>query len=84
MARTHWIKLTTLASTVGTALEWYDFSLYGTAAALVLPAVFFPSGDPTLALLASLATFAVGFFARPIGGVIIGILGDRFGRRQML
>jgi MFS family permease len=84
MARTRIIKLTTLASTVGTALEWYDFSLYGTAAALVLPKVFFPNDNPTLATLASLATFAVGFFARPVGGVIIGILGDRFGRRQML
>ncbi|MFC7625938.1 MFS transporter [Microlunatus sp. GCM10028923] len=78
------IKFPTLAATVGTALEWYDFSLYGTAAALVLPKIFFPTGDPTIAVLSSLATFAVGFFARPIGGVIIGLLGDRFGRRQML
>ncbi|HLT62856.1 MAG TPA: MFS transporter, partial [Microlunatus sp.] len=61
-----------------------DFSLYGTAAALVLPRVFFPDGDPTIGVLSSLATFAVGFFARPVGGVIIGILGDRYGRRQML
>ncbi len=82
--RTRRIKFPTLAATVGTALEWYDFSLYGTAAALVLPRVFFPSEDPTVGVLSSLATFAVGFFARPIGGVIIGILGDRFGRRQML
>ncbi|SDT33443.1 MFS transporter [Microlunatus soli] len=78
------IKHATLASTVGTALEWYDFSLYGTAAALVLPKVFFPSDDPAIGVLSSLATFAVGFLARPIGGVIIGLLGDRFGRRQML
>lgn len=78
------IRYPTLASTVGTALEWYDFSLYGTAAALVLPKVFFPGEDPTLGVLSSLATFAVGFFARPVGGVIIGILGDRVGRRQML
>ncbi|GGQ35314.1 MFS transporter [Streptosporangium pseudovulgare] len=74
----------TIASTVGTALEWYDFSLYGTAAALVLPLVFFPAGDPVAATLSSLGTFAVGFFARPVGGVIIGILGDRVGRRTML
>lgn len=74
----------TIASTVGTALEWYDFALYGTAAALVFPAVFFPSDDPAAAVLASLATFAVGFLARPLGGVIIGIFGDRIGRRAML
>ncbi|QPZ38192.1 MFS transporter [Paramicrobacterium chengjingii] len=78
------IKRATIASTVGTALEWYDFSLYGTAAALVLPAVFFPTADPVVATLSSLATFAIGFFARPVGGVLIGVLGDRFGRRQML
>lgn len=74
----------TFASTVGTALEWYDFSLYGTASALVFAHVFFPSGNEFAATLASLGTFAVGFFARPIGGVIIGLLGDRVGRRQML
>ena len=74
----------TFASTVGTALEWYDFSLYGTASALVFAHVFFPAGNELAATLASLGTFAVGFFARPIGGVIIGLLGDRVGRRQML
>ncbi|WP_396277588.1 MFS transporter [Glutamicibacter creatinolyticus] len=78
------ISKATLASTVGTALEWYDFSLYGIASALVLSQVFFPGENQTLAVLASLGTFAVGFFARPVGGVIIGILGDRFGRRLML
>jgi MFS family permease len=69
---------------MGTALEWYDFSLYGTASALVFAQVFFPSGNELAATLASLGTFAVGFLARPIGGVIIGLLGDRVGRRQML
>ncbi|WP_423465139.1 MFS transporter [Promicromonospora sp. MS192] len=78
------INKATVGATVGTALEWYDFSLYGTASALVFPAVFFPSQDPVLATLASFATFAVGFFARPVGGLIIGHLGDRYGRRQML
>lgn len=78
------VSRATVASTVGTALEWYDFSLYGTAAALVLPQVFFPAGDPLAATLSSLATFAVGFFARPVGGIVIGILGDRVGRRAML
>ncbi len=74
----------TIGGTVGTALEWYDFSLYAIASALVFPAVFFPGGDPLAATLASFATFAVGFFARPIGGIVIGSLGDRYGRRQML
>lgn len=74
----------TVASTIGTALEWYDFSLYGTAAALVFPTVFFPAGDGFAATLSSLATFAVGFLARPVGGVLIGIMGDRLGRRTML
>ena len=74
----------TIGATVGTALEWYDFSLYATASALVFPAVFFPGGDPLVATLASFATFAVGFVARPVGGIIIGTLGDRYGRRQML
>ncbi|MEU3270557.1 MFS transporter [Saccharomonospora sp. NPDC006951] len=78
------INKATIGATVGTALEWYDFSLYATASAVVFPAVFFPSGDPFMATLASFATFAVGFFARPVGGVIIGVLGDRYGRRQML
>lgn len=78
------IKKATVGATVGTALEWYDFSLYSTASALVFPAVFFPVEDPLTATLSSFATFAVGFFARPVGGVIIGNLGDRFGRRQML
>ncbi|MEV0614724.1 MFS transporter [Nonomuraea sp. NPDC050404] len=78
------VNRATIASTVGTALEWYDFSLYGTAAALVLPQVFFPSDDPVAATLSSLATFAVGFFARPVGGIVIGVLGDRVGRRTML
>lgn len=74
----------TIGATVGTALEWYDFSLYALASALVFPSVFFPGGDPLAATLASFATFAVGFVARPIGGIIIGSLGDRYGRRQML
>lgn len=78
------INKATVGATVGTALEWYDFSLYATASALVFPAVFFPSQDALTATLASFATFAVGFFARPIGGIIIGNLGDRYGRRQML
>jgi metabolite-proton symporter len=76
------IALTALA---GTSIEWYDFFLYGTAAALVFPTAFFPAHmPPAVALLASFSTFAVGFIARPIGGVIFGHYGDRVGRKRML
>ncbi|MEO3792964.1 MFS transporter [Nonomuraea sp. B10E15] len=78
------IRRVVSASTIGTALEWYDFMLYGTAAALVFGKVFFPEGDPLAATLASLGTFAVGFFARPVGGLLFGHLGDRHGRRFVL
>ncbi|NBE93083.1 MHS family MFS transporter [Nonomuraea sp. KC401] len=78
------IRRVVSASTIGTALEWYDFMLYGTAAALVFGKVFFPEGDPLAATLASLGTFAVGFFARPVGGMLFGHLGDRYGRRFVL
>lgn len=72
------------AAFVGTALEWYDYFLFGTAAALVFNRLFFSTEDPNAALLASLATFGVGFAARPIGAFIFGILGDRVGRRPTL
>lgn len=69
----------------GTSIEWYDFFLYGTAAALVFPALFFPKDlPPLLALLASFATFAVGFIARPLGGIIFGHFGDKRGRKSAL
>jgi MFS family permease len=69
----------------GTSIEWYDFFLYGTAAALVFPGVFFPADIPPLVgLLASFSTFAVGFFARPVGGIIFGHFGDRHGRKAAL
>src|SRR3954471_21068498 len=73
-----------LASFVGTALEWYDFFLYGTAAALVFNKLFFPKFDPLVGTLLAFTTFAVGFVARPIGGVIFGHYGDRVGRRKIL
>jgi MFS family permease len=60
------------ASLIGTSLEWYDFFLYGTAAALVFNEVFFPSFDPLVGTLLAFATFAVGFVARPVGGVVFG------------
>jgi len=78
------IRMVGLASLIGTTIEWYDFFLYGTAAALVLDKVFFPTFDPFVAKLASLTTYAVGFIARPLGGVVIGHYGDRIGRKSML
>lgn len=72
------------AAFVGTALEWYDYYLFGTAAALVFNRLFFTNMDPTAALLASFATFGVGFAARPLGAMIFGYIGDRYGRRPAL
>src|SRR3954454_18844649 len=73
-----------VASLIGTSLEWYDFFIYGTAAALVFNKVFFPSFEPLVGTLLAFATFAVGFGARPIGGVVFGHFGDRVGRRKVL
>lgn len=73
-----------VASFVGNALEWYDFFLYGTAAALVFNKLFFPTSSPTAGTLASFATYAVGFAARPLGGIIFGHFGDRVGRKAVL
>jgi metabolite-proton symporter len=72
------------AASFGTALEWYDFFLYGTAAALVFPHLFFPKDDPTVGTLLSFGVYATGFVARPLGGVISGHIGDRLGRRKAL
>ena len=78
------IRKVALASFIGTAIEWYDYFLYGTAAALVFNQLFFPEFSPLAGTLASFATFAVGFFARPVGGIIFGHFGDRIGRKTML
>ncbi|HET7782985.1 MFS transporter [Pseudarthrobacter sp. CC4] len=72
------------AAFVGTALEWYDYFLFGTAAAIVFNRLFFTSLDPTAATLAAFATFGVGFAARPLGAVLFGYIGDRVGRRPAL
>lgn len=73
-----------LASMMGTTIEWYDFFLYGTAAALIFNKIFFPSFDPLTGTLAAFATYSVGFFARPLGGVVFGHFGDKVGRKSML
>lgn len=76
------VALTALA---GTSVEWYDFFLYGTAAALVFPTAFFSQDMPPLvSLIASFSTFAVGFLARPVGGILFGHFGDRVGRKAAL
>lgn len=73
-----------IASLVGTTIEFYDFYVYATAAVLVFPALFFPAGDPTTALLASFAVFGAAMVARPIGAIFFGHLGDRLGRKTTL
>ncbi|GAA1406695.1 MFS transporter [Glutamicibacter uratoxydans] len=73
-----------LASVLGTTIEWYDYALYGAAASVVIGPLFFASAGESAASIAAFATFAVGFIARPLGGVVIGHLGDRFGRRPAM
>lgn len=73
-----------MASFIGTTVEYYDFFIYGTAAALVFPKLFFPDASPLMGVLLSFATFGVGFLARPLGGVVFGHYGDRLGRKKML
>ena len=74
----------TLASVVGTVIEWYDFFIYGAAAAIVFPALFFPEFEPLTGTMAAFGTYALGFFARPLGGIIFGNYGDKIGRKTML
>jgi metabolite-proton symporter len=78
------IKKVVFASLIGTAVEWYDFFLYGSAAALIFGPLFFPSNDPATATLLAFGTYAVGFLARPLGGIIFGHFGDKLGRKKML
>ncbi|HEY2754037.1 MFS transporter [Phenylobacterium sp.] len=73
-----------LASMIGTTIEWYDFFLYGSASALVFGKLFFPRADPLTGTMLAFATYALGFLARPLGGVVFGHFGDRIGRKQLL
>ena len=69
---------------IGSALEYYDFFIYATAASLIFPQIFFPSENPTVAIVASLATYGVGYVARPIGAFVLGHWGDTHGRKSVL
>ncbi|GAB3577727.1 MFS transporter [Amycolatopsis endophytica] len=84
MSKATSMRRTTAASLMGSVLEWYDFYLYGTAAALVLGKLYFPNSDPSTATILALLTFASGFLTRPVGAVIFGHFGDRVGRKSML
>ncbi|MEV8612932.1 MFS transporter [Amycolatopsis sp. NPDC051373] len=77
-------KKAAIAAWIGSALEYYDFFVYASAAALIFPKVFFPQGNATAAVLASLATFGVGYLARPVGSFFMGHLGDRLGRKKVM
>ncbi|RSS78490.1 MFS transporter [Streptomyces sp. WAC06614] len=83
-ARVGNIRRVVAASLVGTTVEWYDFFLYGSAAALVFNTLFFPAADPLVGTLIAFVTYAIGFLARPLGGVVFGHFGDRLGRKKLL
>src|SRR5712671_7721405 len=78
------IRMIAMASLIGTTIEWYDFFLYNTAAALVFNKLFFPTFDPFVGTLLAFSTYTVGFVARPVGAIVIGHYGDKVGRRSML
>ena len=78
------LRKTVGASVIGTIAEYYDFFIYGTASALVFNKIFFPETDPLVGTLAAFSTYAVGFFARPLGGLVWGHIGDRLGRKKAL
>ncbi|MCM2449572.1 MFS transporter [Agrobacterium vitis] len=77
-------RVATASGWIGSALEYYDFFIYATAAALVFPQLFFPSVDPTTAIVASLTTYGVGYVSRPIGAFVLGHMGDVYGRKKMM
>jgi len=78
------LRRVVMASLIGTTIEWYDFFLYGSAAALVFNKLFFPKFDPLTGTLLAFATYALGFVARPVGGIVFGHFGDRIGRKRLL
>jgi metabolite-proton symporter len=78
------LRRVVIASLIGTTIEWYDFFLYGTAAALVFNKLFFPKADPLTGAMLAFATYALGFVARPVGGLVFGHYGDRVGRKRLL
>ena len=78
------LRRVVMASLIGTTIEWYDFFLFGAAAALIFNKLFFPEYDPITGTLFSLGAYAVGFFARPVGGIVFGHYGDRIGRKKLL
>ncbi len=80
----HQTRKATASGWIGSALEYYDFFIYATAASLIFPQIFFPHGNPTVAIVASLATYGVGYVARPIGAFFLGHWGDTHGRKQVL
>ena len=80
----HQTKKATASGWIGSALEYYDFFIYATAASLIFPQIFFPSSDPKVAIVASLATYGVGYVARPIGAFFLGHWGDTHGRKTVL
>src|SRR5919107_1654860 len=81
---THQSKKAAASGWIGSALEYYDFFIYATAASLIFPQLFFPSDNPTVAIVASLATYGVGYISRPIGAVVLGHWGDTHGRKTVL
>src|ERR1700689_4719215 len=78
------LRKAVIAATVGTTIEWYDFFIYGTAAGLIFPKLFFPNQDPLTGTLAAFSTYFIGFVGRPIGAAIFGHYGDRIGRKATL
>jgi hypothetical protein len=80
----HQSKRAAASGWIGSALEYYDFFIYATAASLIFPQIFFPSTNPTVAIVASLATYGVGYVARPVGAFVLGHWGDTHGRKSVL